>query len=89
MSQQTNGAGRADAAPQRLVVVRVQDAIEPKLTARAGARYQSPPQTHEQAMTLVRLLLGCATDPDGDQKRWSAPIAGGRRLVSLSEEASQ
>jgi hypothetical protein len=86
MSPQTNGGGRPDAAPQRLVVVRVEDAIEPKLTARSSASYESPPQTREQAMTLVRLLLGCAGDPDGDEKRWSAPIAGGRRLVSLSEE---
>ena len=45
------------------MVVRVEDAIEPKLTARTGASYESPPQPREQAMMLVRLLLGCDSEP--------------------------
>ena len=58
MSHGHNGDGRIPGFPERLVVVRVEDAIEPKLTARDGASYESPPQTRERAMTLVRLLLG-------------------------------
>jgi hypothetical protein len=68
------------------VVVRVEEAIEPRLTPRSGASYESPPQTREQALTLVRLLLGWAEDPAGDQERWTAPIAGGRRLGTITEE---
>jgi hypothetical protein len=86
MSHGHNGDGRIPGFPERLVVVRVEDAIEPKLTARDGASYESPPQTRERAMTLVRLLLGCALDPDVDSDRWTAPIAGGRRVATLREE---
>ena len=89
MSHETNGNGRVGDGRERLVVVRVEDAIEPKLTARTGASYESPPQTREQAMTLVRLLLGCASEPDGEDGRWTAPIAGGRRVVTLSEEGDR
>ena len=89
MSHETNGNGRVGDVRERLVVVRVEDAIEPKLTARTGASYESPPQTREQAMTLVRLLLGCAIGPDGQVGRWTAPIAGGRRVVTLSEEGDR
>jgi hypothetical protein len=89
MTEQPNGNGRAGFPAERLVVVRVEDAVEPRLTARAGASYESPPQTRAQAMTLVRLLLGRAGGPDGDCERWTAPIAGGRRVVSLSEERTR
>ena len=84
MSQQLNGTGRSGEFG-RLVVVRVEDTIEPALTDQTGGRYQSPPQSHEQAMALVRLVLGRAPHPDGAQQ-WSAPIAGGRRVVTLTEE---
>ena len=86
MSHQQNGNGRVSGSPERLVVVRVEETIEPQLTARTGTSYQSPPQTREHAMTLVRLLLGCTADPAGGSDRWTAPIAGGRRVVTLSEE---
>jgi hypothetical protein len=86
MSTDPKGNGHVEQVSQRLVVVRVEDAIEPKLTARSGASYESPPQPREQAMTLVRLLLGCAADPDGAALRWTAPIAGGRRVITLVEE---
>ena len=85
MSQPANGDGRAGALA-RLVVVRVEDTIEPTLTEQAGGHYQSPPQTHEQAMALVRLVLGRVPEADG-AKQWTAAIAGGRRVVSLTEEA--
>jgi hypothetical protein len=89
MSGQLNGSGRVSDAPARLAVVRVEDAIEPKLAARTGATYQSPPQPREQAMTLVRLLLGCAGEPHNGLARWCVPIAGGRRTVTVDEEPTR
>lgn len=87
MSDEQNGSGRVSGAPGRLVVVRVEDAIEPKLAARTGLRliYQSPPQTREPAMTLARLLLFRA--PSGSRRgiTWRCPIAGGQRTVTLQE----
>jgi len=37
-------------------------------------------------MTLVGLLLGRAAEPPDATGRWVAPIAGGRRVISLSEQ---
>jgi len=85
MSQQANGNGHAGEV-ERLVVVRVEDTIEPALTEQTGGRYQSPPQPHEQAMALVRLVLGRVPDADGSL-RWTAAIAGGRRVVTLTEDS--
>ncbi len=87
MTGQANGNGHAGKL-ERLVVVRVEDTIEPALTEQAGGRYQSPPQTHEQAMALVRLVLGRMPDSDGTQQ-WTAAIAGGRRVVTLTEETNR
>ena len=84
MSEEANGNGRAGELG-RLVIVRVKDTIEPQLTGQQGGSYESPPQTHEQAMALVRLLLGRDKDVDGERE-WGAPIAGGRRVVTLTEE---
>jgi hypothetical protein len=78
-----------DLDPDRLVVVRVTESVTPALTGREGGSYVSPPQSREQAMTLVRLLLGCATEPANGDGRWVAPIAGGRRTVTLVEERSR
>ena len=68
------------------VVVQVKDQITSALTGHDGCSYQSPPQTRDQAMALVRMLLGHAVDQDGE-RQWTAPIAGGRRVVTLTEEA--
>jgi hypothetical protein len=87
MTDRANGNGRAGEV-ERLVVVRVEDAIEPTLTEQQGGRYQSPPQTHDQAMALVRLVLGRVPDGDG-ARQWTAPIAGGRRVVTVTEEAGR
>jgi hypothetical protein len=87
MSHQANRNGHAGEV-ERLVVVRVEDTIEPALTEQTGARYQSPPQTQEQAMALVRLVLGRVPDADGSL-RWTAVIAGGRRVVTLTEETNR
>jgi hypothetical protein len=88
MSQQANGNGRASESRDRLVVVRVEDTIEPQLTEQTGGRYQSPAQTHEQAMALVQLRLGRSVNQDGE-RQWTAPIAGGRRVVSVTEERNR
>jgi hypothetical protein len=61
----------------------VRDAIDPTLTGRPGATYESPPQSREQAMALVGLLLGRQSEQPGEQSRWKAAIAGGRRTVTL------
>jgi len=58
MTTNGNGNGRAAGAVEALVVVRVEEAIDPALAGRQGAAYESPPQSREQAMALVRLLLG-------------------------------
>ena len=85
MSHETNGRVHL-ARDKALVVVRVEDAVDPNLTARVGAAYESPPQPREQALTLVWLLLGHVAEPTGDAQRWTAPIAGGRRVVTVIEE---
>lgn len=84
-TEHASGNGRSGGSLERLVIVWVEDTIEPQLTEQTGGRYQSPPQTHEQAMALVRLLLGHPVDQDGERE-WTAPIAGGRRVVTVSEE---
>jgi hypothetical protein len=89
VSQQANGNGRAGESFARLVVVRVEDTIEPELAGHTGGSYESPPQTHAQAMALVRLLLGrAAADGDGE-RQWMASIAGGRRVVAVTEERNR
>ncbi|HTX07467.1 MAG TPA: hypothetical protein VME22_02585 [Solirubrobacteraceae bacterium] len=89
MSQRANGSGRAGESFARLVVVRVEDTIEPALAGHTGGSYESPPQTHEEAMALVRMLLGrAAADVDGE-RQWTASIAGGRRVVTVTEEPNR
>lgn len=83
MTSDANGNGRDLAGPEPLVVVRVKDAVDPSLTGRAGGSYQSPAQPREQAMALVRLLLGREALAAADEARWSCPIAGGHRRVML------
>lgn len=88
MTAQATGNGRVGGTLDRLVVVRVEDTIEPQLTERTGGRYQSPPQPHAEAMALVRLLLGRVPNEDG-ARQWTTPIAGGRRVVTLTEETGR
>ena len=89
MSDQANGNGRAGGSLDGLVVVRVKDTIEPRLTGHTGGSYESPPQTREQAMALVRLLLGRAAAGADGERQWTASIAGGRRVVTLAEDGSR
>ena len=84
MSDVSNRNGAGESSGEELVVVRVEDAINATLAGRTGASYQSPPQPREQAMTLVWLLLAGASEPLNGDARWVAPIAGGRRTVTLT-----
>jgi hypothetical protein len=84
MTVDTNANGRAPGTVAALVVVRVEEVVDLALTGRDGVAYESPPQSREQAMALVRLLLGCAGEPPNGTERWVAPVAGGRRVITLS-----
>ena len=75
-------------ADQSLVVVRVEDAIDPRLAGRAGVVYESPPQSRAQAIALVQMLVGHGGEQVGNEAgRWVAAVAGGRRIVTLSPVA--
>ena len=68
----------------QLFIVEVHDRCEPRLVDHAGCRYSSPPQPAEQALALVRLLLGCPTHQlDADQAPWQCAVAGGKRTIRL------
>jgi hypothetical protein len=72
-----------DTGGPSLVIVRVQDAVDSRLTGRSGGLYESPPQTPEQAMALVRLLAGGESHEGNGESRWVTAIAGGRRTVTV------
>ena len=84
MTSTSNGNGSGVAPVAGLVVVDVTDAVNPILAGRGDARYQSPPQAREEALNLVALLLGCNEAPNASQPRWTCPIAGGHRTVTLT-----
>jgi hypothetical protein len=71
-------------AREEPLVVRVEDQINPTLAGRTGASYESPPQPREQALTLASLLLGHPVPRLDGAGRWSCPVAGGRRTVTLA-----
>ena len=83
MTGATNGNGSGVAAVAGLVVVHVTDAVNPALAGRGDVSYQSPPQAREEALNLVCLLLGRNEAPNASEPRWTCPIAGGRRTVTL------
>jgi hypothetical protein len=70
-----------------LVVIIVEDEINQALAGRSSCHYESPPQSREQALTLVRVLLGSTTDELDGAERWTCPIAGGRRTVTVKHLA--
>jgi hypothetical protein len=84
VSGHASGNGRAPDSVETPVVVRVEEVIDLTLTGRQGLAYESPPQRREQAMALVALLLGCAGEPSNGAERWVAPVAGGRRVITLT-----
>ncbi|MGZ6637785.1 MAG: hypothetical protein ACXVII_33505 [Solirubrobacteraceae bacterium] len=66
-----------------LVVVHVKDAVSSILAGRGDVSYQSPPLPPEEAMTLVRLLLGHGGSPEEGEVSWRCPIAGGQRTITI------
>ena len=77
---------RPDADRASLVVVRVEEAIDCALAGRQRLGYQSPPQEPEEAMALVAVLLGRPADPEEGRDQWVVPIAGGRRVITVTEQ---
>ena len=72
-------------AEAQCVVVHVRDAITSTLAGHDGCSYESPPQPREEAMSLIRILLGRSEEPPADEERpWTCPIAGGQRTVTLT-----
>jgi hypothetical protein len=84
MTGTTHGDGSGVEPVAELVVVHVTDAVNPILAGRGDASYQSPPQAREDALNLVRLLLGRDEAPNASEPRWTCPIAGGQRTVTLT-----
>ena len=74
----SGGAGRAE-----LVVVHVTDAISTALAGHEGVEYSSPPLPQEDALALVRVLVG-DDSPTVGHRSWRCPIAGGQRTVTLA-----
>jgi hypothetical protein len=76
-----NGFGPRGAPTQELVVVHVRDAINPTLAGRGDASYQSPPQPREDALGLVRLLVGRSEQPQTEEPRWTCPRLSGKAVT--------
>ena len=65
-------------------VVQVEDTITAALVGHDGCTYQSPPQPHDEAMSLIRILLGRSEEPSADERGpWTCAIAGGWCTVTL------
>jgi len=80
------------AANDGRVVVRVRDQVNRTLAGHDGREYTSPPHEREDALTLVALLLGRTPPANGDgteQSRWSCPLAGGQRTITLDPVPGQ
>jgi len=84
MTSTADRKASAVAPVAELVVVHVRDAVNPTLAGRGDASYQSPPQARDDALNLVRLLLGRNEAPNASEPRWTCPIAGGQRTVTLT-----
>ena len=61
--------------------VLVTDQLTPGLAASDSRRYESPPQTEQQARALLCILVGTATSDHAGP--WRQAIAGGQRIVEL------
>lgn len=65
-------------------VVEVEDRRDAGLAGHAGTGYVSPAQSREQALALVRILLGrSASEIDLRDAPWRLAIAGGSRVISV------
>ena len=49
-------------------VVHVEDTISPALAGHDGCTYQSPPQPRDEALSLIRILLGRSEEPPADER---------------------
>jgi hypothetical protein len=64
--------------------VLVTDHITPGLVNGDGRHYESPPQTEQQARSLLAVLVGAE---HGDHcGPWRQAIAGGQRIIELRAE---
>jgi hypothetical protein len=64
--------------------VRVSEQRSQALAGVGDCRYQSPLHEPEQALELLRVLLG--REPETNRTRWSEPLPGGVRIVELLPE---
>jgi hypothetical protein len=80
MSRVTSDPSAGAAEPA--FVVHVVDAISAALAGHDGVEYRSPPLPREEALALVRVLLG-DDRPAAETHSWRCPIAGGQRTVKL------
>jgi len=86
MTGQSNG-DNGGAVSAELVVVHVTDAISTALAGHDGVEYSSPPLPREDAIALVRVLVG-EDSPTIGHRSWRCPIAGGQRTVKLAPAPS-
>ena len=63
--------------------VLVTDQITPGLAGGDGRHYESPPQTEQQARSLVAIL---GAEHGDDCGPWRQAIAGGQRIIELRAE---
>jgi hypothetical protein len=75
-------APKPDGAGERLWTIRVSDDVDPRIAGHSGCSYSSPPQPRADALALVALLVGRPVEA-ANSERWTHPIAGGQRTVSL------
>jgi hypothetical protein len=68
---------------ERRWVVVADDEVDPRIAGHAGVAYTSPPQTREDALALIALLLGGPAAVDGPT-RWTRALPGGRRTITLT-----
>jgi hypothetical protein len=52
----------------------------PGVLEREPISYISPPQTEQQARSLIALLAGTSTS---HERHWRCPVAGGQRIIQL------
>jgi hypothetical protein len=65
-------------------IVELDDQCDYRLVGHSGCSYASPPQSAGQALALVRAFLGCTQARlEIDDARWTAPIAGGQRVIRV------
>ena len=71
-------------APASTYRVLVTDHITHGLVNGDGCHYESPPQTEQQARSLVAVLVGA--DSGDHHGPWRQAIAGGQRIIELRAE---